>query len=418
MSLYKQTGRFTRFLLCISAIIVTSLLLFIILFKVAFQKEYRRLVNGTDFRAFYTGITIVSHEEKENLYGMQTQYYWQKKFIPELRNEKQLLPYLLPPFVAVLLFFLSSFNFYQAYFLWGVLSLFLFISLYFFFLKLLNALPRQNIPLKIYFIFSYLCFLPLWSTVLQGQISLLLTWVLVGGWYVIRKEEDIKGGILLSLTLMKPQFFIIILLAFVFQKRIRVLQGILFGVTVLFLISYAALGSKGLQNYMVLLHEITAIPGNFGYYPKDMVNWMGFLTLSLKKESFFDVFPLWLMGSVICLGILFVTWRKRYNNSKFYFDIQFTILLYAVLFTAPYMYFHDVGILIICSFLAIYMYSQYTVKSFYRWMLLFLPLFHLFGVIVKNYVKVNFHLLTIIFIMGIIGMLLQLKAGYKFKKYL
>ena len=64
-------------------------------------------------------------------------------------------------------------------------------------------------------------------TIWLGQITLLVATFLVGGWYCVRRNEHLLGGILLGLATMKPQFMVFLCLWLLLDRYWRVLSRLL-----------------------------------------------------------------------------------------------------------------------------------------------------------------------------------------------
>jgi hypothetical protein len=85
-----------------------------------------------------------------------------------------------------------------------------------------------------------LTFLPVWVTIVQGQISLVLVLAMLMSWRSVQASDDVQGG--LWLALLKPQFVFVPALALAWQRRWRALLGLALGSGVLLLISLLMVG--------------------------------------------------------------------------------------------------------------------------------------------------------------------------------
>src|SRR5258706_3506927 len=86
---------FTQFLLGLISISVAGILLFIVVSLLSVQRED---IIYSDVRSFYTGGLMLKNGVKGELYNSDTQYSWQKSFIPELKSKKALIIFdLIPP---------------------------------------------------------------------------------------------------------------------------------------------------------------------------------------------------------------------------------------------------------------------------------------------------------------------------------
>jgi len=93
------------------------------------------------------------------------------------------------------------------------------------------------------------CFLPVAIALIEGQDSIILLALFAGSFLAVHRQQDLKAGVLLGLTLFKFQYALPIVLLFFVWKRWRFLAGFaISGVTVV-AISVWLTGFSGLVTY-------------------------------------------------------------------------------------------------------------------------------------------------------------------------
>ena len=83
------------------------------------------VIEKTDFTAFYTGGQMVMHGVRADFYHVVTQEVWERKFFPNLPQNK-FFAFLNPPFVAYAYAPLALFPIPIAYICAGIINFFIF----------------------------------------------------------------------------------------------------------------------------------------------------------------------------------------------------------------------------------------------------------------------------------------------------
>src|SRR5258708_4838767 len=182
---------------------------------------------GKDFRAYYTAGLMSEHNVRGNFYSLQTQYLWQKSFVPEMNGLITLLPFLNPPFMLVLLNPLAKVSFQQAYFLWSLVNIFILVGLSYFCLRLFAN--REKL-MKLFILFGLLLFAPFWETLIQGQLSFLLTLAMILSFYFWKYDKHFLTGLCLSILFIKPSFILVPFFLFFLKKQWSIVVGFIAGI--------------------------------------------------------------------------------------------------------------------------------------------------------------------------------------------
>lgn len=300
---------------------------------------------GTDFRAFYTGGLMLLNGIRSDFYSLSTQYNWQHTFMPEMSSQNQLMPFIYAPFVALPMAFLAHLPFEKAYILYMLWNIALLVALCFLSIRILKTADTK---IKALVVVMGVTFLPILIAIIQGQLSLLLTVVLLNAWLTLRSGNRVQCGLWLSLLLVRPHLIILPLFVFVLKRQVRVLLGIALGSAFLFLLSFLLVGWDGLRGYIDLLLSAFNWGDAYAIHPQKMHSWRGFINLVFNTNHLSGMpLILWLLGLVFAIALFLLAWRKHLNPKTDHFSLQWAILILVMLFTSPHVNFHDVSLLVV-----------------------------------------------------------------------
>src|SRR5580658_10418440 len=164
-----------------------------------------------DFTVFYTAATILREGLGHQLYDERVQYEVQKKSVGQIASRRGPLPYIHPPFEALIFLPLSWLPYPRAFAVWDLLNLAALFGVGLLLRRSVNML-RLIPPWK--FVIASLAFFPIFDCFLQGQDSILLLLLCVLGFNALKREADVLAGCWLALGVFKFQFIIPIVLLF------------------------------------------------------------------------------------------------------------------------------------------------------------------------------------------------------------
>lgn len=335
----------------------------------------RRYLLSVDFRAFYTGGQMALRGVGADFYDLPTQYRWQSEFAPELSDLSDLYPFFSPPFVAVPLMLPASLPYESAYIVWGLWNAAL-MALICSLLVAMLAEAGQSAQFRA--LEWGLTFLPVWVTVVQGQVSFILVLALLFGWRALRFGKDWQAGLGLALLLARPQLVLVPALILIWKRRPQALAGLALGAVALMLLSWLLVGWQGLSGYGRLLASALTWGNAYALHPQRMHTWRGFLYLLLGTDDPAQVQIRWLAGVALALMLLFWSWRGPWEARSPRFDLQWSLLVIVTLFTSPHLYSHDLSLLVVPGALvARYLAIQPPRGLQYRLLVLLLPLGYL-----------------------------------------
>jgi hypothetical protein len=301
-------------------------------------------VRGIDFAPTLTGARIVRDGEGPRLYDLATQRAALEQVLAPYKTlpADTILPYLHPPFEALLIAPLLGLSYGTLYLLWSGLTLLAFVGS----LALLaRALPVAGRPR--WFLVAALCsYQAIYQVLWLGQSSPLVTLGLCGSFLALKRGRPGWAGVALALVAIKPQMLLVTGPVLLLMGRWRALAScaaVLAGASVL---AMPILGPLWPLHYLRFLSAINGWAGNKYIYPVIMHNWRGLATNLLGGVAPGLVGPavtlLTLVAAVVLLG---AWWRARSEVTGAAWGEQSDLLwalgcLLAVL-VAPHLYMAD-----------------------------------------------------------------------------
>jgi energy-converting hydrogenase Eha subunit C len=205
---------------------------------------------GGDFIEFYNAGRILNRYGSHRLYDFQLQQDLTQEYVPGFS-----LPYVTPPYVAILFSPLALLPFSVAYLIWIFISVALYagaISL----IARLELLPRGMTLLVC------LAFPPfLMLAIAGGQISAIGCFIFALWIYLMKQQRTFLAGLVLGLLLYKPTLAVFIVPTLLFGRQFRVLMGFGTVSTVLGGLAVLMLGPSGATQYLTILREFSTLVG-------------------------------------------------------------------------------------------------------------------------------------------------------------
>lgn len=299
---------------------------------------------GIDFTATLTGARVVRDGDGKHLYDLAAQRQAQARVLGSYitLRDGSVLPYLHPPFEALLVAPLLALSYGTLYLLWSGLILLAFGGS-------LTLLAR-TLPLRggaAWLLPAALCsYQGLYQSLWLGQSSPLVLLGLTGAYVGLRRGRDGWAGVALALVAIKPQMLLVVGLILLLMRRWRpllVCGALLAGLSVA---AMPVLGLLWPLRYARFLSGIAQWGDAFHEYPAIMHNWRG-----LAFNLFSGVAP-WLVGPSVTVltilalgGLIWAWWRARGELRDGSWGVSADLLwalacLLAVL-VAPHLYTHD-----------------------------------------------------------------------------
>jgi hypothetical protein len=309
-----------------------------------FFNDFRKGMKSgyTDFTVYYTGATILREGRGHDIYNRRVQYEVQEDFAGHIPFRRGPLPYIHPPFEALIFVPLTLLPYSQAFVVWDLLTVVMLFGV--------GALLRRSIvtlrsipPWQ--FVIGALAFFPVFSCLLQGQDSVLMLLLCVLGFNALKRNADWLGGGWLALAAFKFQFIVPIMLLLFVWKRRRAAIGFAAVAAVLVLASVALSGVAALLKYPGYVLEIVRNTGLGGVPPELLPNLHG-LAMGWPPP-FSGTVGVALAALISAILFLFAAWSGREKEAPEALELQFSLAVVVSVLIAWQTNLHDLCLLIL-----------------------------------------------------------------------
>lgn len=289
------------------------------------------LVQGArlhDFLNLYTGASLARDGVFAGMHGPEIQLHRERVFAPQT---PELVPFVRPPFYALLLAPLALVPFGPAFWVWlGVQAAVLAGTWAW-------AFRRWGADALIF----GSMYLPTALGIAHGQDCVLILLIVLGVYALADRENHFASGVILGMGLIKFHLFVLWPVMLLIQRRWRMLAGACAAVVVEGLVSLALAGPGGMAKYFALL-RMTDLP-RLSPSPELMINARG-LALNLGIDSI-GVTGL-LIATVVILTVA-ACWRAPLGRAV-------AAASAGSLLVAPHVYGYDAGLLLAGLWLAMF----------------------------------------------------------------
>src|SRR5579862_928286 len=240
----------------------------------------RVALGDPDFTVFYSAAKIIRAGQGANLYDPLTQQAVQEQFSsdPDLRRGP--LPYLHPPFEALLLVPLTFLPYPDAFWVWNLVNLAL--------LWGIAGLLRSLVLPQISFwdaLLALLAFFPVFANFHQGQDAILLLLLLVMGYGAFARGSDFAAGCWWGLGIFKYHLMVPLILILVCWRGRKLLSGVLTTGSAVVVLSLFLVGWRGAMSYFGYVWHVISLPG-YGRIPfRQLPNLAGLLAGWTASEN-------------------------------------------------------------------------------------------------------------------------------------
>ncbi len=205
---------------------------------------------GGDYSAFYTAGAILNDFSSDRLYDFSLQSKLLHSLLPGIPASEE-LPFINPPFFALLFKPLSLLPFMPSYLSWILVSIGLYLSGFLLIRKTLRAIPLSVHAISFLLAVSFEPFLM--ETAFGGNTSAFGFFVIALAIYFERTGNLLASGISFSLCLYKPTLLFLIIPMLILSRRFRILAGFLGGSAVLAGTSFLLVGKQPCMDYLNIL---------------------------------------------------------------------------------------------------------------------------------------------------------------------
>ncbi len=260
-----------------------------------------------DFASFYTAGTLVRRGLGAELYSLAAQWKVQREFASEVKIRQGPLPYIRPPFEALLFSVFARWPYVAALLCWTAVKLALLATIPFIVVR--GRLWKESFPLwttGILVLGTYPAFMDL----LMGQDAVLLAFLFAVCFWQLETGREVGAGVTLGLALIKFQMAIPFFLNLWISGRKRVLPGFAASASVVLALSTALVGWRTMLSYPGYLLALNRSV-NVGIAPETHLNLRGLLIFFVGRAPYPG--PIyWVLTPVALAAIVYtgLIWRR------------------------------------------------------------------------------------------------------------
>jgi hypothetical protein len=234
-----------------------------------------RIARGDpDFTVFYTAGKILREGKGSQLYDPYTQQAVQREFTANDDIRRGPLPYIHPPFEALVFLPLTFFSYPVAFALWGVMNVGMLAGIMFVLRDSVDLLRRVS---TVELVLWSLAFFPVFATFHQGQDAILLLLVLALGFRALNVGAAFRAGCWLGFGVFKYHLILPVILILVIWNGRKLLFGFLTTGACLAFMSLALVGWNAALQYPVYALRIVSNAGFGGIPLRQLPNLLGLL---------------------------------------------------------------------------------------------------------------------------------------------
>ncbi len=296
----------------------------------------------TDFSVYYTAGIILREGLGHQLYDREVQLQVQEDFAGHLPFRRGPLPFIHPPFEALICLPFSFLSYSNAFLAWDVASVLMLVGVAFILRRSVDVL--RPFP-EWQFVLAALAFFPVFMCLLQGQDSILLLLTFALAHRAIKRNSDLLAGCWLALASFKFQFTIPVLLLFLIWGRRRLALGFAPVAFVLLLLSAGIAGTKSLIEYPGFALRVVDQQG-LGGVPLSLLPNLHGLAMGWPNPFSGPIgTALGVFSSIAVFG--FAASKGRATETKDLLELQFSLAIVVSVVIAWQTNIHDLSLLVL-----------------------------------------------------------------------
>lgn len=259
-----------------------------------------------DFTVFYTAGRIVREGLGSRLYDTRTQQAVQGEFATDEDIRRGPLPYIHPPFEALLFVPLTLLAYRWAFIVWNVVNLGILTAVMWLLRGWLASLRNLSVGLMV---LISLAFFPIFANFHQGQDSILLLLLLVLGLRASDRGAPFAAGCWLGLGVFKYHLILLLVMVLGLWKGRRLLLGFTAVAAAAVAISFAIVGWQSGMQYPTYALKVASEPAFGGIPAQRLPNLLGLV--GGWSPSGKAGWPVQVAVIVCAVGLLIVVARLR-----------------------------------------------------------------------------------------------------------
>jgi hypothetical protein len=293
-----------------------------------------------DFTTYYAAGKIVRAGMAASLYDQGLQFRVQREFAPDVIIRHGPLPYIHPPFEALLFVPLTFLPYFSAYLVWDGLNAAMLI--------LALLLLRPHIPLlrKSFAICALAVFVyfPAFVCLFQGQDMIIVLLLLALVYSSLQKGRYAQAGLWLGAGVFRPQLVVPIVLILLFDRRFRSVLGFACSALAASLISIATVGWREFLDYPRYVWQLEQHLGRGAILPTAMPNLRGFVAI-FTRDGYALSLILTFAGSLFLLILTILLFRRAEHAERL--DLAFSAAVLVSILVSYHAFMYDLSLLLL-----------------------------------------------------------------------
>jgi hypothetical protein len=234
-----------------------------------------RIVRGDpDFTVYYGAATMLREGRGTELYESDAQFEVQQQFTTDSDIRSGPLPYIHPPFEALVFLPLTFLPYTAAFVVWEFVNLGMLVGI---FALLQRALPSLGKIATADWVIGALAFFPVFANFHQGQDAILLLVFFVLAFSAFNRNADFAAGCWLGAGVLKFQFVVPVVLILVFWRGKKFARGFALVAAAAVAVSIAMVGWHEALRYPSYAWQIVTSIHRGGLPARLMPNLVGLL---------------------------------------------------------------------------------------------------------------------------------------------
>lgn len=321
-----------------------------------------RLVGGSnwlpasDLSPFYRAGRMMLSGDRGEIYDFDAQALYSARLWPllaprgdskQVKEDAQRLIYIqqllfyIAPYVLLIFSPLALLSYANAFLVWYTLNVAMLLSVP---LLLRTSLHFSDKILAIALLTTPI-FLPIDLALGQGQLSILLLFLLTLTFRELSEGRDFLAGCTLAVACFKPQFVLPMLLVMLAMKKWRVITGCLAASIALFGVSVALVGWHTTLQYPAAVFKYSRLPVGIGEDPEFMYNLRGFAYVLLHAKI--PTSTLHTATLVVSAAMMLLVAAPFLGQRRNLSAVDFSFILVVTLLASYHSYVHDMSLLML-----------------------------------------------------------------------
>jgi hypothetical protein len=264
-----------------------------------------------DFTVFYTAGKILRERHGGGLYDPYVQQAVQRQFTADSDIRRGPLPYIHPPFEALVFLPLTLFPYPVAFAIWEVLNLVMLIGVAFALRGVVDRLRETAVWKPV---LLSVAFFPVFANFHQGQDAILLLLVVTMGFRAMRRNAELAAGCWLGFGVFKYHLIVPLVFLLILWRGRRLALGFGAVAGLLTMISLVLVGWRDALQYPAYAWQVVSNTGLGGIPLRQLPNLVGLLAGWPVLENFRMM--AWIAGGAAATLVVWVAVLRRCARSE------------------------------------------------------------------------------------------------------